>query len=155
MHAGAVGRSREERVAQVRADTDGTTRGYATYVPTESAVSKLVAWRDQGAEIDYLSSHRELEHVEADAKVLQAHAFPQGQIFYRRRGETYGDVVARIRPDILIEDDCESVGAGELTYPKVSVGLRERMISIIVPEFGGLGHLPDSIADLAARSRRF
>ena len=144
MHPGAAGRSREERVAQVRAGADPALHDYASYVPVEGVVAKLRRWQEQGADITYLSSHRSAADVAKDALVLEKHGFPPGRILAREPGESYGDVVERERPDVLIEDDCESIGAGEITYPQLRPALRALIKSIVVPEFGGLDHLPDS-----------
>jgi hypothetical protein len=140
MHPGAIGRTREERVAQVRAGVDPALHDYAAYVPVEGVVAKLRRWQAQGAEITYLSSHRD----PADAVVLEKHGFPPGRIVARGPGESYGDVAEREIPDVLIEDDCESIGAGEITYPQIRADVRTRITSIVVPEFGGLDGLPDS-----------
>ena len=48
------------------------------------------------------------------------------------------------RPDVLIDDDCESIRADQITYPQIPPDLRARIKSIVVPELGGLVHLPDS-----------
>ena len=61
----------------------------------------------------------------------------------RRPGESYGDVAGREAPDVLIEDDCESIGAAQVTYPQIPPAVRGRIKSIIIPEFGGIYHLPD------------
>jgi hypothetical protein len=146
MHPGGVGRTREERVAQVRDETDPALRDYAAYVPVDGSVAKLRRWRDEGARIDYLSSHRNPEDVAKDVLVLQTYGFPKGRVLAREPGETYGDVAGRALPDVLIEDDCESIdGAGEITYPQIRPDLRARITSIVVPEFGGIDHLPDSL----------
>ncbi len=72
----------------------------------------------------------------------------------REPGESYGDVAGRELPDVLIEDDCESInGVSEITYPQIRPDLRARIKSIIVPEFGGIDHLPDSLDALLAFSR--
>jgi hypothetical protein len=144
MHPSAAGRTRAERVAQVRAGADPALHDYAAYIPVEGVVAKLRGWRKQGAEIDYLSSHRDPDDVAKDALVLEKHGFPPGRILARGPGESYGDVVEREPPDVLIEDDCESIGAGEMTYPQIRPDVRARITSIVVPEFGGLHHLPDS-----------
>jgi hypothetical protein len=34
------------------------------------------------------------------------------------------------------------------TYPQICPEARERITSIVVPEFGGIDHLPDNPADL-------
>jgi hypothetical protein len=70
-------------------------------------------------------------------------------VLARQPGESYGEVAGREMPDVLIEDDCESInGAGEITYPQIRPELRVRIKSIIVPEFCGIDHLPDSIQAL-------
>lgn len=54
----------------------------------------------------------------------------------------------RSLPDVLVEDDCESIGAEQITYPQIRPDLRSCIKSIVVPEFGGIDHLPDSLRDL-------
>jgi hypothetical protein len=86
MHPGAVGRTREERVHQVRTRSDPALHDYGAYVPVESAVAKLRRWHEQGAEIAYLSSHRNPEDVAKDALVLRRHGFPPGPVLARAPG---------------------------------------------------------------------
>lgn len=144
MHPGGVGRTREERVAQARDGTDPGLHDFAAYVPVDGAVAKLRRWADEGAEIAYLSSHRSPYQVAEDASVLRRWGFPPGRILARRRGESYGDVVERELPDVLVEDDCESLdGAAEIAYGQIRSSLRPRITSILVPEFGGIDQLPD------------
>jgi hypothetical protein len=148
MHPGAVGRTRQQRVAQVHAAADPTLHAYDAYVPVGNVVAKLRHWQQQGAQIDYLSSHRDPDDLAKDAHVLRKHGFPPGRVLARQPGQSYGDVAAGELPDILIEDDCESIGAGEITYPQIRPDLRARITSIIVPEFGGIDHLPDGLQEL-------
>jgi hypothetical protein len=131
VHAGGVGVIRAERVAQVRAKHP-TVREYAAYVPVGEAVAKLRRWQDAGA-VDYLSSHGNPDDVALDALVLRTHGFPAGQVFARRPGESYGDVAGREAPDVLIEDDCESIGADQVTYLQIPPAVRDRIKSIIIP----------------------
>ncbi len=148
MHRSAIGKTREERVKQVL-DGNESLYDFASYVPVGNAAQKLQAWCRSGAEIVYLSSHRNAGDVEMDELVLQKHGFPQGQVFFRREGESYGDVVERALPDILVEDDCESIGGeAEMTTPQIKPGLRDKIKSIVVREFGGIDHLPDDPAAL-------
>ncbi len=148
MHGGGVGRTREERVRQI-VDREESVRDFDSYVPIDHAVAKLQTWKEQGAEIVYLSSHRAVEDVEKDQSVLRAYAFPTGEVLFRRDGEDYRHVAERIAPDILVEDDCESIGGEEeMTYPHIQPGLKTRIKSIAVKEFGGIDHLPDQIAAL-------
>ncbi len=54
-------------------------------------------------------------------------------------------------PDVLIEDDCESIGgAEEITWLQLPAAARARVRSIVVAEFGGIDHLPDSLEELRA-----
>jgi hypothetical protein len=149
MHPAAAGSGRAERVQQVR-DREPSVFEFAAYVPAEMVVEKLRCWREQGAEIAYLSSHRTDAEVAADETVLERHRFPRRRVLFRADGESYGEVVARELPDILIEDDCESIGAAELAYAQIADDVRRRVKSIVVPEFGGFLHLPDPLEELAA-----
>jgi hypothetical protein len=148
MHKNAAGRKREDRVQQV-SDGDESLHDFASYVPIDNAVTKLQRWHQQGAKIVYLSSHRKHEDIEKDKLVLQKHGFPDGQVFSRQQEEQYKDVAERVLPDILIEDDCESIGGEkEMTYPHINPGLKVKIKSIVVKEFGGIDHLPDDVAAL-------
>lgn len=150
MHADGVAKTRAERVQQVR-EADPSVLDFASYVAVGDARRKLNTWNRQGAEISYLSSHRDDADVALDSAVLQRAGFPQGQVWYRRSGEGYCDVVEKLLPDVLIEDDCESIGgADEMTYPSLDALTAAHVHSIVVPEFGGIDHLPDSVDDLAS-----
>ena len=117
MHRNGVGRTRDERVRQVK-NHDASVDDFETHVPVGRAVEKLQGWSDQGAEIVYLSPHEETTNVKKDESVLNRYGFPPGPIIFRQRGETYQDIVERVLPDLLIEDDCESIGGeAEMTYP--------------------------------------
>lgn len=148
MHHTAVGRTREERVRQVR-ERDASVRDYAAYVPVDNAVSKLQAWSARGAEVVYLSSHKKVADVEKDMAVLKVYRFPEGQVFFRQPGESYQNVVRRVQPDVLIEDDCESIGGErEMISPYLDADLRTTITSLVVKEFEGIDHLPDDLARL-------
>ena len=109
MHKSGVGVSGEERVKQVK-EGEISVNEYSSYAPISKATDKLRRWQDQGAQILYLSSHKSAEDVAKDKLVLEKFNFPTGEIFFRKNDETYGDLVENIMPDILIEDDCESIG---------------------------------------------
>jgi hypothetical protein len=148
MHHEAVGLSREEIVRQIQ-ERKNADMDYAAHVPIGTAVQKLDAWKRQGAEIAYLTSRTQPDQVEAIRTVLERSGFPKGELVYRRAGEQYKDVAERVLPDILIEDDCESIGGeAEMTYPHIKPVLKTRIKSIPVKEFGGISHLPDTISDL-------
>lgn len=74
---------------------------------------------------------------------------PRGIPFYRAGREKYKDVIESAMPDILIEDDCRSIGgAWQLSMTHVGEIARGKINSIIVREFKGIDHLPDKLNDL-------
>ena len=81
--------------------------------------------------------------------VLKKHNFPEGELLFRQKGEEYKDVAERVVPDILIEDDCESIGGiDEMSITHVKCEIRKKIKSIPVKEFGGIDHLPNNISGL-------
>jgi hypothetical protein len=75
--------------------------------------------------------------------------FPPGFLYHRRPDESYAWVVERLRPDVYVEDDGESIGGEvEMATPHLSAEARSRITCIVVPEFGGIGHLPAGLAEL-------
>ena len=152
MHKNAIAHGREERVRQV-VQEEGSVHDFATYIPVGNSVLKLTTWHQQGARIVYLSSHGKVEDVEKDKSVLRANGFPDGSVFYRQGDQQYSEIAESIMPDILIEDDCESIGGEkEMTYPNIRLEARIKIKSIVVKEFGGIDHLPDNLELLATYS---
>lgn len=148
MHKSAESKTREERVKQVMAG-DLSVYDCASYIPVGNAVEKLKSWQKQGAEILYLSSHETAEDVEKDKSVLEKYDFPKGQVFFRQSGESYKDIAEKIIPDVLIEDDCESIGGEkEMTITFVKPEIKQKIKSIVVKEFSGIDYLPDNLKDL-------
>ena len=118
----------------------------ASFVPTAGAVDKVSRWREQGVEICYLTSQRPADGCRAVEATLQRHGFPAGELHYRREGEEYVDVVRRVGPDVLVEDDCQSIGWDEVITPKLKP--EWGITGVIVPENGGLAHLADDHREL-------
>src|SRR3989344_6069363 len=148
MHKSAETKTCEERVKQVT-NGEPSVHDYASYVPVGNAVEKLKSWQSQGTEILYLSSHETAEDVEKDKSVLEKYGFPKGQIFYRQNGESYKDIAEKIIPDVLIEDDCESIGGEkEMTITFVKSEIKQKIKSIIIKEFNGIDHLPDNVEEI-------
>ncbi len=53
-------------------------------------------------------------------------------------------------PVILVEDNGESIGGEiEMTCPHIHPEYKARIKSVVVPEAGGIDHLPDDLAALA------
>lgn len=148
MHKNALNHTREEIVKQVIA-RDESVHDYVSYVPVGNAVKKLQTWEKQDAEILYLSSHEATEDIEKDKFVLKKYDFPEGQVFYCKKDEDWQNVIEQAKPDILIEDNCESIGGeSEITYPNLKPELKAKIKSIVVKEFSGIDHLPENISDL-------
>ncbi len=153
MHKNAVGHSREEIVRQVKMK-DSSIHDYAKYVPVKYATTKIKGWYALGAEIIYLTSRQKLYEIEQIKQVLIKHNFPMGCLEHREGEETYRDVAERIMPDILIEDDCESIGGEKkMTITHVSPDKKVKIKSISLKEFGGIDHLPDNLKELLHYSR--
>ena len=145
MHQKASGKTREERVGQSRAREESVL-DYESYVPIGNVVDKLNSWKQQGAEIIYLSSHESRVDVDKDIFVLKKYNFPEGEVLFRKNGESYQDIAGSIVPDILIEDDCESIGGEEeIIINHIEPEVRRKIKSIVVKEFQGIDSLPDNI----------
>lgn len=148
MHRGGLGKTPEERGKQVEENEESVHR-YEDYVPVGNANKKIKKWVEQGAETIYLSSHQNEVDIRKDIGVLAKYEFPDALVLYRRGKDTYADVAERVMPDILIEDDCESIGGEiEMTYPHISPAKKKLIKSIIVKEFEGIDHLPNDINQL-------
>lgn len=119
-----------------------------SYIPIDNAPELLKTWRMQGGNIIYCTS-RKGEQAENIASILMQYSFPGNCLVARDKGEKYKDIVEQIQPDILIEDDCKSIGgAWQLCIKKVRPEIKENIKSIIIPEFKGISHLPTGINEL-------
>lgn len=152
MHRNALGLSREEVIKQIIDDVDESISDFASYIPIGNVVRKLIKWQSQGAEILYLSSHLYLENVKKDQLVLKKYNFPKGPIFYRKE-KNWNLPIEEAKPDILIEDDCESIGGEyQMAYPNLTLELKSKIISIVIKEFSGIDYLPDDVNELTKLS---
>jgi hypothetical protein len=148
MHAAAAGVERDERVQQVRR-RDPSVREFASYIPTPDTTAKLAAWAQHGATLVYLSSHRHPEGIRADEAVIRRHGFPKGPVHARAEDEDYRALVERLGLDVLVEDDCESIGGTTQTCAaQLTATRRQSPRCIVLPEFSGLTTLPDDPAAL-------
>jgi len=140
-----------ERIVEVVKKLEGPVGNeyFAACVPIGNCVRKIEAWRRQGATLLYLTSRRTPEEIQTIEGVLAKYLFPEGELLFRKADEEYKDVAERALPDVIVEDDCESIGGEEeMTYPYIKQELRSRIKSIVVKEFGGIDHLPDNVTDL-------
>jgi hypothetical protein len=149
MHSSAKGLSREDIVKQVKSGTDSSIYNWRAYIPIGNAAEKLQKWNSQGAKISYLTSRVSHEEIEDITSVLKKHDFPEGQLLFRQKGEAYKDVAEKVLPDVLIEDDCESIGGiREMTITNIKPDLKKKIKSIVMKEFEGIDHLPDELRNL-------
>ena len=74
MHKNATGHSKEEIVKQVK-DKDPSVKDYSSYIPVENSPQKIAKWKQQGAEILYLTSRRTPEQVADIKNLLKKHKF--------------------------------------------------------------------------------
>lgn len=138
--------SREKRVKQSQQGIKDVY-DYKNYVPNGNPANRLHSWKNLGAEIFYLTSRSTPEEVNDIRHVLEKYNFPDCQnLLFRKKGEEYKDVAEKLMPDILIEDDCESIGGeAEMTYPHIRPDLKTKIKSIVLKEFGGIDHLQDKL----------
>lgn len=142
MHKNGKGLPREEIVKQVE-EKELSVKDYGSYVPVGNSVEKLNKWAEE-ADLYYLTSRTKPEEIEQIRLAIQNFNFPMGELVFRQNGESYKDVAERIVPDILIEDDCESIGGEtEMVYPHIREDLKSKIKSVVVKEFSGIDNLPD------------
>lgn len=118
------------------------------YIPIGNAVRIIEAWQQQGAKIIYCTSRKKRQANDI-ALILKRYGFTGSFLVSREPKERYKDIVEMLRPDILIEDDCKSIGgARQMCITKVNHEIREKILSIVVPEFKGIDNLPTDIETL-------
>jgi hypothetical protein len=153
---GAV--ERNQRTPRILIFTEGTILGPErwwdwlndkNYVPIGLSAAKTRTWESQGARIAYLTSRRRLADINAIRTILGRAQFSGQLLFYRGDHEQYRDIAEQVIPDILIEDDCRSIGGSwQMTITSVKDEVRRLIHAIVVQEFGGIDHLPDDLQAL-------
>jgi hypothetical protein len=119
------------------------------YIPIGQCVEKISGWERQGARIAYLTSRRKPAEIAAIREILQKENFPGSHLFFRSEDEEYHDVAEKVIPDVLIEDDCRSIGGNwQMTIIYVIPEIKQVIHSIVVQEFGGIDQLPYDLPDL-------
>jgi hypothetical protein len=149
MHKGALGHSREQIVKQVIEGNDPSLSDWKSYISIGNAAQKLNAWKSEGAQILYLTSRTTIADVKTINDVLTKYNFPEGQLLHRQNNEEYKDVAKKAMPEIIIEDDCESIGGeNQMTFFHLKLELKKKIKLIAIKEFGGIDHLPSKITNL-------
>ncbi len=119
-----------------------------TYIPIGNAVKIIKEWQQQGANIIYCTSRKKRQADEI-AFLLKRYGFTGSFLVSREPKESYKDIVEILRPNILIEDDCKSIGgAWQRCITNVNQKIKEKILSIVVSEFKGIDNLPTDIEQL-------
>jgi hypothetical protein len=149
IHQEWLGLSSQQMTEKVKA---GEIPGYESLVPIGNAPDKLRAWENQGLQIVYLTSRRDPAEVAQVRDALHRFGFPPGELQYRLPGENYQDAAVRILPDVIVEDDCASIGGGaEMVYPRLPEEIKAHIRLVMVPEFCGVEDLPDDLSLIHSR----
>jgi len=81
---------------------------------------------------------------------LKKFGFIGAGLYYRSRGEKYKDIIETLQPNVLIEDDCRSIGgAWQMCITKVAPQIKDRIVSFVVEEFKGIDELPRKLSVLS------
>lgn len=108
------------------------------YKPIGNAVEIVNAWQKEGHVI-YLCSYVRKRRYNFIKQIIDFYGMKYIEILCREKGEQYSEIVERIKPDILIEDDCKSIGGQkEWCITNVKEEIKAGIRSIIVPEFKGI-----------------
>lgn len=108
------------------------------YKPIGNAVGIVNTWRNEGHDI-CLCSYVRKRRYNFVKRIIDFHGMKYTEILCREKGEQYREIVERIKPDILIEDDCKSIGGQkEWCITNVREEIKVGIYSIIVPEFNGI-----------------
>jgi hypothetical protein len=119
------------------------------YAPIKNCITKIDNWYEQGAQIIYLTSRKKDSSAQNIKNLLLKYRFPGSYLYYRENSEKYKNVIEALKPNILIEDNCRSIGGSwQISITHVEKKTRESIKSIIVEEFKGIDNLPDNLNDL-------
>lgn len=111
------------------------------YKPIGNAVQSVNALYDEGHEI-YLCSYVRKSRYGFIRSVVNFYGMKYTKILCRDKGEAYSEIVERLKPDVLIEDDCKSIGGLKACcITDVKKEIKRDIQSIIVPEFSGIDNV--------------
>ena len=80
-----------------------------TYIPINNAIETLKKWQEEGYEEIYLTSLKGRRAMKM-AQHLDELGFTGSMVGYRQKNQDYATLIKEELPDILIEDNCLSVG---------------------------------------------
>jgi len=126
---------------------------HKSYIPIGNCVEIIKGWQEQGANILYVTS-RKGRQAQDIAALLKKYGFTGTELYYRGAGEKYKDIIEKAQPDVLIEDDCKSIGGTwQMCITNVAPYIKEKIVSIVVEEFKGIDSLPRDISALTQAKR--
>ena len=115
------------------------------YKPIGKAVKIINDLYEQGNEIYLCSYVRTYRHRFIES-IMNYYGVHYTAILCRDKNEEYSNLVEQLIPDILIEDDCKSIGGEkEWCITKVNNNIKKKIKSIIVKEFEGIDALENNI----------
>ena len=143
IESNVVGDTREDTVRRSRERAE--KRGpLGELIPIGQSPAKVTSWRNHGAEICYVTASRKAANVRRSEEALRRWSFPEGILLSRKNGESYADIAVGTKPDIIVEDDCESIGGTkEMIHPNLPESMKQSIASVVVREFEGVDSLPD------------
>lgn len=108
------------------------------YIPINGAIDAIKKWQEEGFEIIYLTSQTGRKAMRM-AQHLDELGFVGSMVGYRQRRQNYATLIKEEMPDILIEDDCKSIGGEEkMCFNELNNDLKEKIKHIKVDEFKGI-----------------
>lgn len=150
--------NRHDRKLTIMIFVEGTILGpsrlidhfrHAKYIPIGNCVNKINRWSNEGASILFMTYVKKESSVEAAKRILLKFGFPGHNLYHRTKGEKYKDIVEDVKSDILIEDDCKSIGGKwQMSITYVNKNIKDKIKSIVVKEYKGVDLLPDNLTEL-------
>jgi hypothetical protein len=111
------------------------------YEPIGNAVSIINTLHDKGNKI-FLCSYVRKKRYHFIQSIMDYYGVKYNEILCRDKGEQYSDLVENACPDILIEDDCRSIGGEkEWCITNVHKEIKRNIQSIIVKEYSGIDQI--------------
>lgn len=108
------------------------------YKPIGNAVKTVNALYDKGYEI-YLCSYVRQARYSFIKEIIDFYGIKYTEIVCRAKGQQYSEIVEQLKPNVLIEDDCKSIGGlKKCCITNVKEEIRVNIQSIVVPEFTGI-----------------
>ena len=108
------------------------------YIPIDNAINTLKKWQEEGYEVIYLTSLKGRRAMKM-AQHLDELGFTGSMVGYRQKNQDYATLIKEELPDILIEDNCLSVGGEQnMCYNLLSEKLKKEIKHIVVEEFKGI-----------------